>query len=524
MTADPRSDLLFGKIALNWRLITRDLLNRALHYQQTQEPHKQLGEILLEKGILTREQVNEILSYQQRIQQIKSSQSAFPAPPLNPQDYAHFGGPPQPMTTFGPAPGAAYGQPPHPHSQQGHMSQQQTQIGGMQGSSFGQQNPYSAPTTHLPPGSMQNMMSGQGQGPAPAYPAGPAPAYGGTEGTPPPDQDPLVGAMVGGCKISAKIGAGGMGAIYLAYHEALRKDVVVKILPPESAANPRTVERFFREARAAAKLEHPNVVSVQDVGTTDKGLNYIIMQYVDGQNLEEKIQAEGRHTPNDAAKIVLQVASGLKAAHATGVIHRDIKAENILITTGGVVKVTDFGLAKDLNSELKLTADGAMIGTPLYMAPEIGRVKEIDGRVDIYSLGVTFYYLLTGVQPFRGFTALDILSAKAHDKLKPPEEHTPELPDAYRNVVGKCLEKDRDQRYGDMNEFIRDLEALDRGFPIDAGEPSIWPPRGSGGASKSREQRAGASPGNRKLLLVAGLIGIVIVVVALLAFLISLLT
>ncbi len=366
------------------------------------------------------------------------------------------------------------------------------------------------------------MMSGQGQAPAPAYPAGPAPAYG--EGTPPPDQDPLVGAMIGGCKISAKIGAGGMGAIYLAYHEALRKDVVVKILPPESAANPRTVERFFREARAAAKLEHPNVVSVQDVGTTDKGLNYIIMQYVDGQNLEEKIQSEGRHTPNDAAKIVLQVASGLKAAHATGVIHRDIKAENILITTGGIVKVTDFGLAKDLNSELKLTADGAMIGTPLYMAPEIGRVKEIDGRVDIYSLGVTFYYLLTGVQPFRGFTALDILSAKAHDKLKPPEEHTPDLPDAYRNVVGKCLEKDRDQRYGDMHEFIRDLEALDRGFPIDAGEPSIWPPRGSGGASKSREQRAGADPGKRKLLLVAGLVGIVIVVVALLAFLISLLT
>ena len=512
MSADPRSDLLFGKIALNWRLITRDLLNRALHYQQTQEPHKQLGEILLEKGILTREQVNEILAYQQRIQHFKASQSAFPAPPVDP-NFQLFGSqspqppyPTSPMSQQGMPPMSQQGMP--PMSQQGMPPMSQQGYGNPRGSDFGQQNAYNAPTAYLPPGSIP----GQG-GPGQA-----GPGMGG--GTPPPDQDPLVGAMIGGCKISAKIGAGGMGAIYLAYHEALRKDVVVKILPPESAANPRTVERFFREARAAAKLEHPNVVSVQDVGTTDRGLNYIVMQYVDGQNLEEKIQSEGRHTPADAGKIVLQVASGLRAAHATGVIHRDIKAENILITTGGVVKVTDFGLAKDLNSELKLTADGAMIGTPLYMAPEIGRVKEIDGRVDIYSLGVTFYYLLTGVQPFRGFTALDILSAKAHDKLKPPEEHVPDLPDAYRNVVGKCLEKDRDQRYGDMDQFIRDLEALDRGFPIDAGEPSVWPPRGGGGATKQREPREGGSDPNKRLLLIGGLIGVVIVIVALIAFLV----
>ena len=513
MSADPRSDLLFGKIALNWRLITRDLLNRALHYQQTQEPHKQLGEILLEKGILTREQVNEILSYQQRIQHFKASQSAFPAPPVDPGSFPPaqqlFGPPPSPyptsplsqqgMSPMQQPPMSQQGMP--PMSQQGMppMSQQGgPQYGGPRASDFGQQNAYNAPTAFLPPGSLP----------------------GGGGGTPPPDQDPLVGMMIGGCKISAKIGAGGMGAIYLAYHEALRKDVVVKILPPESAANPRTVERFFREARAAAKLEHPNVVSVQDVGTTDRGLNYIVMQYVDGQNLEEKIQSEGRHTPAAAGKIVLQVASGLRAAHATGVIHRDIKAENILITTGGVVKVTDFGLAKDLNTELKLTADGAMIGTPLYMAPEIGRVKEIDGRVDVYSLGVTFYYLLTGVQPFRGFTALDILSAKAHDKLKPPEEHVPDLPDAYRNVVGKCLEKDRDQRYGDMEEFIRDLEALDRGFPIDAGEPSVWPPRGGGGATKTREPREGGRDPHKRLLLIGGLIGVVVLIVVLIVFLV----
>ncbi len=422
-----QNDLLFGKIALNKRLITRDLLNRALHYQRTQAPGRPLGEILLEKGVLTREQVEEILAFQDHVNKIKLSQTSVPT-----------------------AAPAAF------------------QVGS---------NPGLSATSRHQMVPTHNPWEG-------------TTAVGSTGTTPSPEQDPLVGEVVGGCTINAKIGAGGMGAIYLAHHEALRKDVVVKILPPESAANPRTVERFFREARAAAKLEHPSIVQVQDVGTTERGLHYIIMQYIDGQNLEEWIQGKGRNTPQEATRIVLEVARGLQTAHRAGVIHRDIKAENILVTQTGSVKLTDFGLAKDLNSELKLTADGAMIGTPLYMAPEIGRVKEIDGRVDLYSLGVTYYYLLTGVQPFRGFSALDILSAKAHDKLKPPEEHAPDLPDEFRRVCGKMLEKDRDLRYPTVDALIRDLEALDRGLPVDAGEPTIWPPRG-GGLTTSARRKAG---------------------------------
>jgi len=210
----------------------------------------------------------------------------------------------------------------------------------------------------------------------------------------------------------------------------------------------------------------------------------------------------------------------------------DIKAENILMATGGTVKVTDSGLAKDLNSELKLTADGAMIGTPLYMAPEIGRVKEIDGRVDLYSLGVTFYYLLTGIQPFRGFSALEILSAKAHDKLKPPEEHIPDIAEPVRNVLGKMLEKDRDMRYRNVDELVRDLEALDRGFPVDAPPPSIWPPlagpQGSGKVarrnrgktarlkeSKGKNTKKGVPP-----LLILALFGAALLVTALIVVLI----
>ncbi|RMG07656.1 MAG: serine/threonine protein kinase, partial [Planctomycetota bacterium] len=355
--------------------------------------------------------------------------------------------------------------------------------------------------------------------------------------TPSPDSDPLLGEVIGGCQINAKIGQGGMGAIYLARHTALQKDVVVKILPPESAANPRTVERFFREARAAARLEHPNIVQVQDVNTTERGLHYIVMQYIDGENLEEKIRRDGRHSVKDAVNIVLQVARGLKAAHEAEVIHRDIKAENILVTNSGTVKVTDFGLAKDLNSELKLTADGAMIGTPLYMAPEIGRVKEIDGRVDIYSLGVTFYYLLTGIQPFRGFSALEILSAKAHDQLKPPEEHIPDIEEPVRNVLGKMLEKDRDMRYRNVDELMRDLEALDRGLPVEAPPPSIWPPsagpagstrvtrRKRGTTARARERERKGKPAKQTgvpPLLILGLAGAGVLVIALIVVLVVL--
>lgn len=482
--ADPKSDLLFGKIALNWRLITRDLLNRALHYQRTQEPGKPLGEILLEKGILTRDKVNEILAYQQRINSIAGGQPSG-------------GGDPH---------GSWAGRPPAGEPHGSWMGGQPA--GDPHGSWMGGQ-----PPGGVDPGSWRGT---PGQATAPHQQQGQSYAAGSMTGsgrfgappptavrTPPPDGDDLIGQTIGGCTVKAKIGQGGMGAIYLAHHESLHKDVVVKILPRESATKQRTVERFFREARAAAKLEHPNIVGVQDVGTTNDGLNFIIMQYIDGKNLEELISAEGRKEPQDAVRMVIQVAQGLKAAHAAGVIHRDIKADNILVTAGGVVKVTDFGLAKDLNSEMKLTADGAMIGTPLYMAPEIGRVKEIDGRVDIYSLGVTFYYLLTGVQPFRGFSALDILSAKAHEKLKPPEEHFPELPDDYRRVVGKMLEKDRDKRYTDIDLMLRDLEALDRGYPIELGEPSIWPPRGGG-------RRKGGDGGSNTKLIVGLVVGLIV--------------
>ena len=440
-------DILFGKIALNMHLIERNLLERALAFQKAQAPLVPLGELLYQRGVLTREQISQVLARQQQIKQAMSRPSQQQGPENGSTGLVDS------WSHYAPTP----------------------QNGGTQSFSPGSQRPaYPTPL----PGPMSGGPMGQGhmaQGPS----MSPGPMPGGPMHAPADPADNLINTMIGGCHIVAKIGEGGMGAIYRARHEALRKDVVVKILPPESAANPRTVERFKREAIAAAKLEHPNIVQVLNVGTTDRGLHFIVMQYVDGKNLEDTIQERGRHPWKEAVRIVQEIARGLTAAHKAGVIHRDIKADNILITPQGVVKLADFGLAKDLNSDMKLTADGAMIGTPLYMAPEIGRVKEIDGRVDVYSLGVTFYYLLTGIQPFRAFPAIEILSAKAHDKLKPPEQMVPDLPEPVRNVLGKMLEKDRDKRYADCDVLVRDLEALDRGFPVDAGEPSLWGPRGS---------------------------------------------
>lgn len=412
--ASDLSDMLFGKIAMNWRLITRDLLNRALHFQRTQDPRQSLGEILLAKGILSRAQVNEIQAYQQRINRIKSSSAGTAAESSE--------------------------QTPDPERVR-----------------FGSTEPQ---TVAIATGDPQPGRD------------------------PDPDTDPLIGREIAGCAVNAMIGSGGMGRVYLAHHGALRKEVVLKLLSPEAMVNPRTVERFFREARSAARLEHPNVVGVQDVGTTEDGLHYIIMQYVDGCTVEEMLATDGATDLSKALGLVTQAAQALSAAHAVGIVHRDVKAENLLITRSGTLKLADFGLAKDLNAELKLTADGAMIGTPLYMAPEIGRVKTIDGRVDVYSLGVVFYYLVTGVQPFRGFSALEILSAKAHDKLAAPETKRPDLPEDYRRVLGKMLTKDRALRYADMNAVVEDLERLRAGLPIDvAPGQSPWPSEPAAAAS-----------------------------------------
>lgn len=470
MSTGNRDDLLFGKIALNKGYITATLLQQALQHQSQVEPGRHLGEILLARGLITQQQVQIILQMQTQIA------AARQAAAVAEQSGQHHAPPPQaPQPGVAPRPGLPPGQPATP----GQLAAPD------QWSSQGTAPPPQPESWTVPVGPSSGMhWTGQpaAQGVAPRPAPQPAGRVGGAssgaqrseavtlhgQGSPSASDstdaeiDALLGQSLGGCLVDACIGRGGMGAIYRARHLALNKDVVLKVLPKKLAENPRTVERFLREAQAAARLEHPSIVAVHNVGS-EAGLHYIVMQFVDGQDLAELILQKKRFAPEEACRIVLRVAEGLVVAHRNGIIHRDIKAENILVTQQGEVKIADFGLAKDLDSDVKLTSEGQIIGTPLYMAPEIGRVSQIDGRVDLYSLGVTFYFMVSGQQPFAAFNTLDVLSGRAHEQIKPLADLCPDLPHEVTDIVERLMKRDRDQRYGTAEELVDDLLTLVEG-------------------------------------------------------------
>jgi tRNA A-37 threonylcarbamoyl transferase component Bud32 len=444
------SDRMFGEIAVLKGYLTRELLGKALTYQQSMPHHQPLGQILASKGVLSPAQVRDVADAQQRrisggftTSQGLNEARNIPIRAAHSSHVAHGQTPPQ--AHYSPNPMAS--PPARPNSGPYNRVLPNNGTQSLKGPS--------KLSKAVPPGVDESVIDDEGN-------------------------VEIIGRTIGGCQVTKKIGQGAMGFIFLANHANLNRQVVVKILPPKAAMTKKNLERFLREARAAAKLEHPNIVQVLNVDKSPEGLYFIIMQFVDGKDLGKIVAEKGAQSWQESTRIIFEAASGLKIAHDNEIIHRDIKAENIMLTQNGVTKVTDFGLAKDLNSNLKLTADGAFIGTPLYMAPEIGRVPQIDGRVDIFSLGVTYYYLLTGIQPFRGFKTLEILSARAHDKVKPPEKYLPGLPKNVRRLLAKMLAKDRDDRYLSMTELIKDLQALQAGLPIQAGPPTLplWAEQG----------------------------------------------
>lgn len=230
------------------------------------------------------------------------------------------------------------------------------------------------------------------------------------------------------------IGRGGMGFVFKARQPHLDRWVALKLLPDKLARDPQFAERFNREGRVLAKLNHPNIVSVYDFGKADE-FYYLLMEYVDGVNLRQAMQA-GRFTPQEALVIVPKICEALQYAHEQGVLHRDIKPENILLDAKGRVKIADFGIAKLVGEdrpEVTLTGTGATLGTPHYMAPEqLESPNQVDHRADIYSLGVVFYEMLTGELPIGRF--------------EPPSTRTPVSP-SVDEVVFRALEKDREKRY-----------------------------------------------------------------------------
>ncbi|MDA0283443.1 MAG: serine/threonine-protein kinase [Planctomycetota bacterium] len=292
--------------------------------------------------------------------------------------------------------------------------------------------------------------------------------------------------QLGDFKLLKKLGQGGMGEVYLATQVSLDRLVALKILSKEMAKKPGFVERFVREARAMARIDHPNAVKVY-AADSDKGLNYVGIEYIDGQSMQDWIDQLGTLSIGDAIHVILCCADALNHAHELHLIHRDIKPDNVLVTKKGVVKVADFGLAKALDDEdMSMTQSGTGLGTPLYMPPEQARdAKNVDHRTDIYALGVTFYYFVTGKLPFEGGSVLKLIVAKEKGQYEPARKLNPKVPEKLSLMIDKMIQKEPKHRYSTCAEIMHDLDQLG----LESEVLSFIDDTGSGAGTASRTSR-----------------------------------
>ncbi|MEP6922765.1 MAG: protein kinase, partial [bacterium] len=313
------------------------------------------------------------------------------------------------------------------------------------------------------------------------------------------------GTRLGRYEIRSKIGAGGMGEVYLAQDTKLNRKVALKILPPEVAADRNRLNRFVREAKAASALNHPNIITIHEIDETDSG-HFIAGEFIDGDTLRERMR-NAPITLGEVLDVVTQIASALSAAHAAGIVHRDIKPENIMVRRDGFVKVLDFGLAKlterlppefvDTKAPTRTavnTDSGVIMGTALYMSPEQARGIEVDGRTDIFSLGVVIYEMVAGCLPFAGATNSEVLAAILSEKEPPPlARFSREVPAELERIVEKTLRKDREERYQTTKDLLLDLRRLKHKLEVDAEIERTLPPEtrsAAGEAKSSGEQQA----------------------------------
>ncbi len=276
--------------------------------------------------------------------------------------------------------------------------------------------------------------------------------------------DPLIGSKLGPCRIEVRLAAGGMGVVYRARHSVLNEDVAVKVLAPQLSQDQEYVTRFFREAGAAGAIDHPNVVRVIDVGRSEDRY-YLIMEYVQGDTLDRIIDQERRLSLERATKYLRDIAAGLAAAHRSGTIHRDIKPGNVIISPDGVCHLTDFGLARQTNPNTRkgLTIEGTFLGTPEYSSPEQVEGKKLDHRTDLYSLGVTYYHMISGTLPFLGDSAMEIAIKRTKEEPRPLESAFPGADPRACAIVRKLLHVEPVQRYQSATDLIRDLDAILQG-------------------------------------------------------------
>lgn len=275
-----------------------------------------------------------------------------------------------------------------------------------------------------------------------------------------------IGDTINQYKITDRIGEGGMGVVYLADDTRLQRKVALKFVSNASLDATEETARFHREARAAARLNHPNICTVYELGETEDK-TYIAMEYVQGITLKERMR-QGHIEESEIRKWLEQIAEGLQTAHDAGVIHRDIKPANIMINDKGLIKIMDFGIAKLAESETELTQANSTIGTIAYMSPEQARGEAIDQRTDIWSVGVILYELATGQRPFAGAFREAIMYALMHENPPAPSDVNPAVPDDIEYIIVKCLERDRSKRYGSLEEVLAHVKGRDieKGVPL----------------------------------------------------------
>jgi serine/threonine protein kinase len=271
------------------------------------------------------------------------------------------------------------------------------------------------------------------------------------------DEGMSVTVLSGRYRLESKLGSGGMSTVYLAQDEVLDRPVALKLLHQEISDDAAQLERFRREARAAARLSHPNLVGVIDAGE-DEGRPYIVFEYIEGETLKRRIEAEGGLGVDEAVAYAIEIGRGLTAAHARRLVHRDVKPQNVLIDPDGRAKVTDFGIARSLESK-GLTATGRVLGTTDYVSPEQAMGEDVDERSDVYSLGVVLYEMLTGDVPFEAETQVGVAMKHVNDPMPDVQVKRPDVSAALGLVIDRATTKDPRDRYGSVAEMVRDLEA-----------------------------------------------------------------
>ncbi len=286
----------------------------------------------------------------------------------------------------------------------------------------------------------------------------------------------LEGQQFSHYKILSKLGAGGMGEVYLARDQALERQVAIKVLPAAFTRDAERVQRFVREAKAASALNHPNIITIHEIGVAEN-THFIAMEFIGGVTLRQRLAA-GRLELRETLAIVRQMAAALDTAHQAGIIHRDLKPENVMLRPDGLVKVLDFGLARVSESRSgsddptlpigaprralaeSMTNPGAVMGTPRYMSPEQARGLKVDARTDVFSLGVVFYEMVTGVSPFPGATTAEVFAALLEKEPPPLRQFTPDAPARLEEIISRVLVKERDQRYATIRVFMAELEQV----------------------------------------------------------------